>query len=297
MSTIAKVMVVVVFALSVAFTVISGQLFAKRERLRAEYTKLKGESSKEISSLKGDKEQLLADKAKLQQDVDNKKDDVERLTNSNSTLKQQSADQKEQITKKDSQLAAITTTVGQLNDNLKNKDERQAALEKDLNGTRDKLRETQEVARQKELEAKKLAQEAKEAKEKQTELEIALKDARTKLEMVMTKGALGQSYNVGGRAERTNLEVVETICDLLDERMPMDGDKKRRDLITFVTDRPGHDRRYAIDPAKIENDLGWKAQESFETGLAKTVDWYLANEWWWKPIRDGRYAGERLGKG
>ena len=117
------------------------------------------------------------------------------------------------------------------------------------------------------------------------------------LELVMTRGRVGESYNVGGRAERTNLQVVETICDLLDARQPLPGGASRRDLIAFVTDRPGHDRRYAIDPAKIERDLGWQARESFETGLAKTIDWYLANEDWWRPIRDGSYAGERLGAG
>jgi dTDP-glucose 4,6-dehydratase len=114
------------------------------------------------------------------------------------------------------------------------------------------------------------------------------------LELVMTRGAVGQGYNVGGRAERTNLEVVETICDLLDDRRPL-GAGRRRELITFVRDRPGHDRRYAIDPGKIERDLEWRAQESFESGLAKTVDWYLENEWWWRPLREQRYAGDRLG--
>jgi dTDP-glucose 4,6-dehydratase len=116
------------------------------------------------------------------------------------------------------------------------------------------------------------------------------------LELVVTRGEVGESYNVGGRAERTNLQVVETICDLLDERRPLeDGPRRRRELITFVEDRPGHDRRYAIDPAKIERDLGWRAEESFETGLAKTIDWYLANDWWWQPIREKKYAGNRLG--
>jgi dTDP-glucose 4,6-dehydratase len=116
------------------------------------------------------------------------------------------------------------------------------------------------------------------------------------LELVLTRGAPGQSYNVGGRNERTNLQVVEEICDLLDARLPFTGRGSRRDLITFVTDRPGHDRRYAIDATRIEQELGWKAEESFDTGLAKTVDWYLENEWWWEPIRSGHYAGERLGK-
>jgi dTDP-glucose 4,6-dehydratase len=115
------------------------------------------------------------------------------------------------------------------------------------------------------------------------------------LELVMRRGRNGESYNVGGRAERSNLEVVEAICDALDERMPLPDGRGRRALITFVTDRPGHDRRYAIDPSKIETDLGWEAQETFETGLSKTVDWYLANEWWWRPIREQKYAGDRLG--
>jgi dTDP-glucose 4,6-dehydratase len=117
------------------------------------------------------------------------------------------------------------------------------------------------------------------------------------LELVATRGAVGESYNVGGRAERNNLKVVETICDLLDERRPLPGGASRRSLITFVADRPGHDRRYAIDPSKIERELGWAAKESFESGLEKTIDWYLANDWWWRPIREGKYAGARLGTG
>lgn len=116
------------------------------------------------------------------------------------------------------------------------------------------------------------------------------------LELVLTKGRVGESYNVGGNAERTNLSVVETICDLLDARRPL-NDGKRRDLITFVTDRPGHDRRYAIDASKIGEELGWQPKQTFESGLAATIDWYLANVWWWEPIRSGRYAGERLGAG
>jgi dTDP-glucose 4,6-dehydratase len=116
------------------------------------------------------------------------------------------------------------------------------------------------------------------------------------LELVLTRGAIGESYNVGGRNERTNLQVVEAICDALDARVPLEGGRPRRELITFVTDRPGHDRRYAIDASKIERELGWRAEESFETGLLKTVDWYLENRWWWEPIRSGKYAGERLGQ-
>ena len=112
------------------------------------------------------------------------------------------------------------------------------------------------------------------------------------LERIVDQGRVGESYNVGGRAERTNLQVVEAICDLVDDRL---GGPTRRELIAFVEDRPGHDRRYAIDPAKIEGELGWRAEESFDSGLAKTVDWFLANEWWWRPIRDGKYSGGRLG--
>ena len=115
------------------------------------------------------------------------------------------------------------------------------------------------------------------------------------LELIMTEGAVGESYNVGGRAERTNLSVVEAICDLLDDRCPLPDGRARRELITFVQDRPGHDRRYAIDSSKIERELGWSALESFESGLAKTVEWYLANDWWWRPIREQRYRGDRLG--
>jgi dTDP-glucose 4,6-dehydratase len=117
------------------------------------------------------------------------------------------------------------------------------------------------------------------------------------LELIATKGAIGESYNVGGRAERTNLGVVETICDLLDAREPLPDGRGRRSLIAFVTDRPGHDRRYAIDPSKIERELGWRARESFESGIAGTIDWYLANDWWWRPIREGKYSGARLGTG
>lgn len=115
------------------------------------------------------------------------------------------------------------------------------------------------------------------------------------LELVLTRGRIGESYNVGGRAERNNLQVVETICDLLDERRPLPDGQSRRSLISFVSDRPGHDRRYAIDPSKIERELGWRAAHDFEQGLGETIDWFLANEWWWRPIREGRYRGERLG--
>jgi dTDP-glucose 4,6-dehydratase len=115
------------------------------------------------------------------------------------------------------------------------------------------------------------------------------------LEAVITKGRPGETYLIGGRAERTNLQVVEAICDLLDAKRPRTGGERYRELIGFVTDRPGHDRRYAIDPSKIERELGWAAQESFETGLSKTIDWYLAREDWWRPLRERKYSGERLG--
>lgn len=115
------------------------------------------------------------------------------------------------------------------------------------------------------------------------------------LAAIATGGAAGQSYNVGARAERSNLAVVEAICRLLDELRPRPGGGSYRSLISFVEDRPGHDRRYAIDPGKIERELGWRPRESFDSGLRKTVSWYLDNEWWWRPLRDQRHAGGRLG--
>lgn len=115
------------------------------------------------------------------------------------------------------------------------------------------------------------------------------------LDLVLRRGLPGEKYNIGGRNERTNLEVVEAICDYLDEKQPAATVERRRDLIEFVADRPGHDQRYAIDATKLENELGWHAQENFETGLHKTIEWYLANEGWWRPLRSGIYGGERLG--
>ncbi len=113
------------------------------------------------------------------------------------------------------------------------------------------------------------------------------------LSLVLEKGRAGQTYNVGGRAPMQNLTVVESICDILDRLRP--SDKPRRSLITYVADRPGHDRRYAIDPTKIETELGWRSQETFDTGIEKTVRWYLDNPAWWQPLRTGVYSGERLG--
>jgi dTDP-glucose 4,6-dehydratase len=122
---------------------------------------------------------------------------------------------------------------------------------------------------------------------------LFVEDHARALLLIARKGQPGETYNVGGRNERTNLQVVEAICDELDRVMPADA--PRRNLITFVKDRPGHDHRYAIDATKLERELGWKAQENFETGLAKTIRWYLDNEAWWGPLRERVYSGERLG--
>jgi len=115
--------------------------------------------------------------------------------------------------------------------------------------------------------------------------------------LVNEKGVSGETYNVGGHNERTNLEVVQTICRILDEMRPRADGSKYESLITYVTDRPGHDLRYAIDPAKLMTELGWKPEENFDSGIRKTVRWYLENDWWWKPIHEGRYSGQRLGRG
>ncbi len=155
---------------------------------------------------------------------------------------------------------------------------------------------------------------------------LHVEDHARALVTAVEKGVSGETYNVGGRNERTNLEVVETICAVLDDLRPLAGEhcgtsevERRtceqqhstsniqhptstkqisyyRDLICFVEDRPGHDMRYAIDATKLETELGWAAQENFETGIRKTIQWYLDNEWWWGPLRAERYAGERLGR-
>jgi dTDP-glucose 4,6-dehydratase len=115
------------------------------------------------------------------------------------------------------------------------------------------------------------------------------------LTRVFEVGKVGESYIIGGHSERTNLQVVTTICATLDALRPAADGKSYSDLITFVADRPGHDARYAIDPGKINAELGWQAQESFESGIRKTIQWYLDNEWWWQPILAKTYSGERLG--
>ena len=112
---------------------------------------------------------------------------------------------------------------------------------------------------------------------------------------IATKGRIGESYNVGGNAERSNLDIVEQICATMDRLHPRESGAAHRDLITFVADRPGHDLRYAIDASKIRDALGWTPTETLESGLEKTVRWYLENEAWWRPLREERYSGARLG--
>ncbi len=115
------------------------------------------------------------------------------------------------------------------------------------------------------------------------------------LAQVMRRGQAGRVYNIGGNAEMCNLDVVHLLCDLLDERVP--AERPRRELIRYVTDRPGHDRRYAINASRIRDELGWEPAVDFSGGLARTVDWYLSHRDWWQRIRDGRYRSERLGIG
>jgi dTDP-glucose 4,6-dehydratase len=122
---------------------------------------------------------------------------------------------------------------------------------------------------------------------------LYVEDHARALYLILTRGRVGEKYNVGGHNERTNLDVVKSICAVVDEVRPEGAPHER--LIKFVTDRPGHDRRYAIDPSKIEKEVGWRALRDFDTGLRLTVQWYLENEWWWRPLRDKVYVGERLG--
>ena len=115
------------------------------------------------------------------------------------------------------------------------------------------------------------------------------------IQLVFEKAAPGSTYNVGGRAERKNMDVVQGVCDALDRLRPRADGKRYAEQISFVTDRPGHDFRYAIDCSRLEDDLGWSQSETFETGLMKTVSWFLENEAWWRAILERQYTGERLG--
>ncbi|OSI37169.1 dTDP-glucose 4,6-dehydratase [Neisseria dumasiana] len=126
---------------------------------------------------------------------------------------------------------------------------------------------------------------------------LFVEDHARALYAVITQGKIGETYNIGGHNEKTNLEVVQTVCKLLEELMPEKpaGVRAYEDLITFVADRPGHDVRYAIDAAKINRELGWKPEETFESGIRKTVAWYLNNRGWWQRVLDGSYRLERLG--
>jgi len=126
---------------------------------------------------------------------------------------------------------------------------------------------------------------------------LYVEDHARALYQVVTSGKVGETYNIGGHNERRNIEVVETLCELLEELAPQKpaGLDHYRDLITRVADRPGHDRRYAIDAGKIERELGWRPQETFESGMRKTVSWFIENPAWWQSILDGSYRGERLG--
>ncbi|MEH2695774.1 MULTISPECIES: dTDP-glucose 4,6-dehydratase [Rhizobium] len=122
---------------------------------------------------------------------------------------------------------------------------------------------------------------------------LYVEDHARALFTIASRGRPGEKYNVGGRNERRNIDVVHRICAILDG--VYDNKEPHARLITNVTDRPGHDARYAIDASKLESELGWKAQETFETGIEKTVHWYMENEWWWRPLREKVYSGERLG--
>jgi dTDP-glucose 4,6-dehydratase len=122
---------------------------------------------------------------------------------------------------------------------------------------------------------------------------LFVEDHARALDLIVSSGRIGEKYNVGGRNERRNIDVVRRICAILDRLRP--AGRPHESLITFVSDRPGHDLRYAIDAAKLERELGWRPLETFDSGIEKTVRWYLDNEWWWRPLREKVYAGERLG--
>ena len=122
---------------------------------------------------------------------------------------------------------------------------------------------------------------------------LYVEDHARALGVILAKGVPGETYNIGGRNERKNIDVVRQICSWMDQLRP--ANSSYHELISFVTDRPGHDQRYAIDATKLETELGWRAQETFETGIEKTVRWYLDNDAWWQPLREKVYSGERLG--
>ncbi|MGI9624539.1 MAG: dTDP-glucose 4,6-dehydratase [Acidimicrobiales bacterium] len=124
---------------------------------------------------------------------------------------------------------------------------------------------------------------------------LFVEDHARALVTVLQSGQVGDTYLVGGNSERTNIDVVHTICDLLDDKLGAGATGPRRGLVQFVDDRPGHDLRYAIDASKLRNELGWEPTVTFEEGLSETVDWYLANESWWRAIQEGVYDGRRLG--
>ncbi len=134
---------------------------------------------------------------------------------------------------------------------------------------------------------------------------LYVEDHAEALFTVLTKGKVGETYNIGGNNEKRNIEIVTTICEILDEVIPINNNasiqqsslhiQHYKELIMFVEDRPGHDRRYAIDASKIKHELGWTPKETFDSGIRKTVEWYLENRWWWQPLQE-RYKRERLGK-
>jgi dTDP-glucose 4,6-dehydratase len=124
---------------------------------------------------------------------------------------------------------------------------------------------------------------------------LYVEDHARALSTILSEGRVGECYNIGGNAERTNLDVGTSICRLLDEMLPGSPHRPHEQLITFVADRPGHDRRYAMDTTKIGRELRWTPRETFDSGLRKTVAWYLENRWWWEEIWARRYHGERLG--